>query len=126
MLLANRLDVAMKKFRRSTAHVGALLIAAALLPLGSTSFGQERRPDELPNPWDPGALMGWNLRNLNPEQQQRMTGTKDPRISAGTHPTLVDFRGAVENRPTQACVAGQSGKSNATSRSNHDENDECR
>ena len=53
--------------RRLALAIGALLIAAALLaPVISRSLAQGRLPAE------PDMPMGWNFKNLSPEQQQRM------------------------------------------------------
>src|SRR3990170_2443047 len=57
--------------RLSLAAVGALVLTAFLLPPGSHSLGQGGQIDES-NVWQPGKAMGWNFKNLSPEQQQRM------------------------------------------------------
>ena len=62
----------MQKSRRPSTLVAVLTVAAVLLPLGATSFGQERQPSGEPNMWEPGTSMGWNSRNISPEQRQRM------------------------------------------------------
>jgi len=45
----------------------ALLMLFACLPFASHAPAQEG-----PEEWEPGAPMGWNFKNLSPEQQQRM------------------------------------------------------
>ena len=52
--------------RRLALAIVALLIAAALAPVISRSLAQGRLPAE------PDMPMGWNFKNLSPEQQQRM------------------------------------------------------
>jgi mono/diheme cytochrome c family protein len=49
------------------ASFAALMLWACLLPLASDAPAQEG-----PEEWAPGAPMGWNFKNLSPEQQQRM------------------------------------------------------
>lgn len=60
---------------RITIAVGALLAAAALFPLASSSFGQdkeERGPAWWWNYWEPGSSEAWDLRTMSPQQRQRM------------------------------------------------------
>lgn len=47
--------------------LAVLMFFACLLPLASYAPAQEG-----PEGWEPGAAMGWNFKNLSPEQQQRM------------------------------------------------------
>src|SRR3990172_5149619 len=49
------------------ASVAALMLCACLWPLAPSALAQEG-----PEEWEPGAPMGWNFKNLSPEQQQRM------------------------------------------------------
>ncbi|MBK5196730.1 MAG: cytochrome c [Methyloceanibacter sp.] len=51
----------------SLALIGALMLGAVLLPPASRSVAQEG-----PEEWQPGAPLGWNLKALSAEQQQRM------------------------------------------------------
>jgi mono/diheme cytochrome c family protein len=44
---------------------------AVVVISGPASFGQGDLPEETDN-WAPGKSMGWNFKNLSPEQQQRM------------------------------------------------------
>jgi mono/diheme cytochrome c family protein len=55
--------------RLSLGLIGALVLAALLLPLGSHSRGQGGQLDES-TVWGPSESLGW--KNLSPEQQQRM------------------------------------------------------
>jgi mono/diheme cytochrome c family protein len=57
----------MQNSRRLALAIAALLVASALLaPAVSRSLAQARLPAE------PDMPMGWNFKNLSPEQQQRM------------------------------------------------------
>jgi mono/diheme cytochrome c family protein len=48
------------------------LLAAPMLCLWPLAFASEVTAQEGPEEWEPGAPMGWNFKNLSPEQQQRM------------------------------------------------------
>jgi mono/diheme cytochrome c family protein len=45
-------------------------MVVALLSLSWPCFGQSARPEK--DEWEPGKSLGWNFKNLSPEQQQRM------------------------------------------------------
>ena len=62
----------MTRRRSSQACAGVVILAAFLLPLVSSAFGQEGHPDWGSNMWEPSPSMGWNLKNMTPAQRQRM------------------------------------------------------
>lgn len=68
----SRLPVAMKNRRMSPVSFAPWIMSVVLVALGSGSLGQEPPPDGSPEMWEPGKSMGWNFKNLSPEQQQRM------------------------------------------------------
>ena len=54
------------------ASVAALIMAALLMPLASRSLATQVEPPGGSDMDEPGAPLGWNFKNLSPEQQQRM------------------------------------------------------
>jgi len=62
----------MQKSRKSLAYLLALALAAMVLPLGSSCFGQDGQSGWGSNLWAPGRSQASNLESMTPAQRQRM------------------------------------------------------